>query len=211
MIPAARRSKILDILKQRSAVSITDLEALLNVSPATIRRDLDILSDQHHLRRTHGGAIVEEALNTTAEPDHEVQFLQMQEEKHQIGLAAAGLVEDGQSLILDSSSTVLELALALNGHRDLTVVTNDVMIARVLTDSPCIASLIVTGGTLRKHHYTLGGMATADLISGLRVDTAFLGVHAIDDEVASETDIGVAQIKTLMASAARRVVVLADH
>jgi DeoR/GlpR family transcriptional regulator of sugar metabolism len=101
MIPAARRSKILDIVKQHGSISITELEALLDVSAATIRRDLDALSDQNHLRRTHGGAFVEEARLTTAEPEHALQSLQMQDEKQRIGTAAAQLIENGQSLLLD--------------------------------------------------------------------------------------------------------------
>jgi DeoR family transcriptional regulator, aga operon transcriptional repressor len=211
MIPEARRSKILDIVKQRGAVSTPELEALLRVSAATIRRDLDVLSDQHHLRRTHGGAFVEDALLTTSEPEHAIQSLQMQNEKQRIGAAAAQLVENGQSLLLDSSSTVLEVARYLTSHRDLTIVTNDVLIAGELADSPAVSELIVTGGTMRKHHYTLGGTATADLLQGLHVDITFLGVHALDEEGASETNLEVARIKVLMVQAARRVIVLADH
>jgi DeoR/GlpR family transcriptional regulator of sugar metabolism len=211
MIPAARRSKILDIVKQRGAVSIPELEALLNVSAATVRRDLDTLSDQHHLRRTHGGAFVEEVLLTTSEPEHAIQSLQMQVEKQRIGAAAATLVENGQSLLLDSSSTVLEVARSLSSQRDLTIVTNDVLIAGELADNPAISALIVTGGTMRKYHYTLGGTTTADMLNGLHVDIAFLGVHALDEEGASETNLEVARIKKLIVQAARRVIVLADH
>jgi DeoR/GlpR family transcriptional regulator of sugar metabolism len=211
MIPAARRSKILDIVKQRGSISIPELEGLLSVSAATIRRDLDVLSDQHHLRRTHGGAFVEERFSTTSEPEHAIQSLQMQNEKQRIGNLAIQLVENGQSLLLDSSSTVLELARRLSIYRDLTIVTNDVLIAGELADSPAVAALIVTGGTIRKHHYTLGGTTTADMLHDLHVDTTFLGVHALDEEGASETDLEVARIKGLMALAARRVVVLADH
>jgi len=211
MIPAARRSKILDIVKQRGAVSIPELEALLDVSAATIRRDLDALSDQHHLRRTHGGAFVEEALLTTAEPEHAIQVLQMQDEKQRIGAVAVQLIENGQSLLLDSSSTVLEAARALTSYHDLTIVTNDILIAGELADCPAVAALIVTGGTVRKHHFTLGGTTTADMLHGLRVDIAFLGVHALDEGGASETNLEVARVKTLMAQAASRVVVLADH
>jgi DeoR family transcriptional regulator of aga operon len=211
MIPAARRSKILDVVKQRGSISISELEALLSVSAATIRRDLDALSDQHYLRRTHGGAFVEEVLLTTAEPEHSIQALQMQDEKQRIGQVAMQLVENGQCLLLDSSSTVLELARSLSSYRDLTVVTNDVLIAGELADSPAVAALIVTGGTLRKHHFTLEGTATADMLRGLHVDITFLGVHALDEDGASETNLEVARIKALMVQAARRVVVLADH
>lgn len=211
MIPAARRSKIMDIVKQRGSVSISELETLLDVSAATIRRDLDVLSEQHHLRRTHGGAFVEEMLLTTSEPEHAIQSLLMQDKKQCIGAFAAQLIENGQSLILDSSSTALELARSLTSHRDLTVVTNDVLIAGELADSPAISALIVTGGTMRKHHYTLGGSTTSNLLNGLRVDITFLGVHALDEEGASETNLEIAQVKSLMVKAARRVIILADH
>jgi DeoR family transcriptional regulator of aga operon len=211
MIPAARRSKILDIVKQRGSISITELEALLDVSAATIRRDLDALGDQNHLRRTHGGAFVEEARLTTAEPEHALQSLQMQDEKQRIGTAAAQLIENGQSLLFDSSSTVFEVTHSLQGYHDLTVVTNDVLIAGELADHPAVSALIVTGGTLRKRHYTLGGTATADMLGGLHVDITFLGVHALDEMGASETNLEVARIKALMVQAARRVIVLADH
>lgn len=211
MIPEARRSKILDIVKQRGSISITELEALLDVSVATIRRDLDVLSTQNYLRRTHGGAFVEEAHLTTAEPEHALQSLQMQDEKLRIGTAAAQLIENGQSLLLDSSSTVFAMTHSLQHYRDLTIVTNDVMIAGELADHPAVSALIVTGGTMRKHHYTLGGTATSDMLSGLRVDITFLGVHALDEVGASETNLEVARIKALMVQAARRVIVLADH
>jgi len=211
MIPATRRSLILDLVKTHGAVSIPELEEALKVSPATIRRDLDMLSRQSYLRRSHGGAVVQEA-PTTAEPHHSLQEISMRAEKRRIGRVAATLVQDGQSLILDSSSTVLELARALGAaHRGLTIVTNDVAIAHALTDSRSVAALVVTGGTLRQGHYTLDGAVTAEMLAGLRVDLTFLGVHALDEEGVSETNIEVARVKTLMARAARRVVVLADH
>lgn len=212
MIPAARRASILDLVRSRGAASITELEELLDVSPATIRRDLDILSRQNLLLRSHGGAVVEEVLSTTLEPEHTLQHLSMRPEKERIGTAALSLIENGQSIILDSSSTVLELARAIRDtYRNLTVVTNDVNIARELADSTSVAELVVTGGTLRKHHYSLGGSTVAQTIGRLHVDAAFLGVHALDRDGASETNLDVAHIKSLMARSAKRTFVLADH
>jgi DeoR family transcriptional regulator of aga operon len=210
LIPAARQARILDHLKSRGVVAIAELAAAIGVSPSTVRRDLDQLAAVGQLRRTHGGAVALGAARTTFEPAPAIAQHAHSAAKRAIGEAAAALVEPGQSVVFDSSSTVLEAARAVVARGvAITAVTNDLRIAAVLADLPRIR-VIVPGGTLRPGSHTLVGEPGQSFARGLSADIAFLGAHAIADGTISETSIEVAVIKQAMADGARRFIVLAD-
>lgn len=210
LIPAARQARILDHLKSRGVVAITELASAIGVSSSTVRRDLDELAAVGQLRRTHGGAVALGAVRTTFEPAPAIAQHAHSAAKRAIGEAAAGLVEPGQSVVFDSSSTVLEAARAVVARGlAITAVTNDLRIAVVLADTPRIR-VIVPGGTLRPGSHTLAGEPGQSFARGLAADIAFLGAHAIAEGIVSETSIEVAGIKQAMAEGARRLAVLAD-
>lgn len=209
-IPAQRYGMILDHLRRRRAASIQELADTLGASVSTIRRDLDHLVENGYLERTHGGATLRQEALSTFEPDGVIAPHLASQEKQAIGRVAADLVEDGNSVIFDSSSTVRELARAVveRGLR-ITAVTNDLLTAQILGQSDAIR-VVVPGGTIRPGSFTLTGEPGEDFLRTLHTDWAFIGTHAITDGVLTETSIDAARMKRAMIAAARHAVVLAD-
>ncbi len=209
-IPAQRRAELLALLRRRGAAPISELAEMLETSESTVRRDLDRLDAEGVVRRTHGGALVVEH-HTTFEPRFEDRCLHNPEEKERIGRHAAAMLEPGQSVLFDSSSTVLSAARALLGSPiRITAVTNDVSIASALAAASEV-SVVVTGGEIRPGSFTLLGPGTQSFLDRLHVDIALIGIHAISGTELSEGGLAVAETKRSMISAARRVVLLADH
>jgi len=210
LIPAQRRALILDLIRDRNGASIAELAEHLAASESTVRRDLDYLTDQGYLERSHGGAMVKDAPRTTFEPQYEIGSRTHQTEKTAIGAAAATLVEPGQSVIFDSSSTVLEAAQAVARRAiALTAVTNDLNIASALAAQPQVR-VIVPGGTLRPGSFSLVGEPGMDFLGGLRVDLALIGIQALSGMKLADSSIEIAAMKRRMIDAARQVVLLAD-
>ena len=207
-IPAQRRTEIRALLGRRGAASIAEIAADLGVSDSTVRRDLDELDREGAVRRSHGGAVTVEG--TAFEFRFEDRRRHNAAEKKRIGEKAAALLESGQSVVFDSSSTVLGAAEML-GRRKLGVaaVTNDVAIASVLAEASGV-SVVVPGGEIRDGSFTLVGSYTQTFLDGLHVDVAFVGIHAVTGDVLSESSLDVAEAKRAMMRAARRVVLLAD-
>jgi DeoR family transcriptional regulator of aga operon len=210
LIPAARRARTLDLVRKDGAISIQRLADEIGVSISTARRDLDFLTAAGYLERSHGGATLSVRLRTTFEPPSDITHEIAKPAKVAIGRHAASLVEHGQSLILDSSSTVLEAAHAL-AERDLalTVVTNDLRIAVALSSLPKV-ELIMPGGQVRPGSFTLVGSSTRAAIQSLRADVAFIGVHSLANLRPSETSLEVASVKRSLIEAANRVILLLD-
>jgi DeoR family transcriptional regulator of aga operon len=210
MIPAARRARVLDLLKRDGVVAIQRLADEIGISISTARRDVDFLTSAGLLERSHGGASLRSGPRTAFEPAAMVTHQIARPAKIAIGRYAASLVSVGQSVILDSSSTVLEAAHAL-AERDLqlTVVSNDLRIAMVLGPRPNV-QMIVPGGQVRPGSYTLLGAPALELVRGLQVDLALIGVHALAQSRPSETSLEAASIKRGFVRAAHRVVLLAD-
>lgn len=208
--PAQRRALILELLKDRGAVSIQELAAKINVSAATVRRDLDYLSDHCYIERAHGGAVLASPQRTAFEPDFAIGSQAARQEKAAIGRLAASTLRQGQSVIFDSSSTVLEAAQAvLRRNLVLTAITNDLNIATTLAGGKNIR-LLVPGGSLRPGSYTLYGEPGEGFIAGLHADVALLGIHALVNGFLSDASVEIVTIKRQIIEAAQHVVVLAD-
>ena len=167
-------SAILERATETGSVDVAQLAASLGVSGATIRRDLQSLSANHLLLRTHGGAVV-------GEVGHElsvgIKAPRTQAEKRRIGLAAASLVEDGAVVGLTGGSTATELARALIDRRGITVVTNAINIAAELATRPQI-TLVVIGGVARPS-YEMVGPAAEMMLDNYHLDIAFIGVDGL--------------------------------
>ncbi len=152
-----------------------DLGTELNASEATIRRDLQVLAREGGFRRTRGGIAVEEV-------SAELSVLQrghlMADSKRLIGMKVAELVHDGEAIFLGSGSTVVEVARALAGHRDLTVITNSLPVVATLIDNPRM-SLVVAGGALRRPEQSLIGHIVEKALSELRADKVIMGIQGI--------------------------------
>lgn len=210
LIPAERQARILELVRRDGATSIQRVATIMGASPSTIRRDLDVLTDRGYLERTHGGAVLTPLLRSTFEPTLDISTHVEHAAKAAIGAAACRLVKDGQSVILDSSSTVLEAAREL-AARDIaiTAVTNDLRIAETMSRS-ARARVIVLGGLVRLGSLTLTGEPGVSFAAGLHADIALIGIHSLAQLRLSDTSVEVAQMKRGLIKAARQVVVLAD-
>jgi DeoR family transcriptional regulator, aga operon transcriptional repressor len=210
MIAAQRRGLILDQVRRQGGVSIGDLADSVGVSLSTVRRDLDYLTREGYLVRSHGGALLAEAQRTTFEPEREIGLHVAQRAKLAIGRRAASLVEAGQSVIFDSSSTVLAAARAVVGRRlRITACTNDLATAAELARSELI-QVVVLGGSVRQGSLTLVGEPGQSFLDRLHADIAFIGIHSLARQRLTETSLEVAAMKQRMIDSAAHVVVLAD-
>jgi DeoR family transcriptional regulator of aga operon len=210
MIAAQRRALILDHFRRNGADSIVALARTVGVSPSTIRRDLDFLTEGGYIMRSHGGAMLSEGVRTTFEPPREIGSQLGHAAKAAIGARAAEFLEQGQSVIFDSSSTVLEAAKAVVTRKlRLTVCTNDIGTAAVLAESDAL-QLVVLGGTNRYGSLTLIGDPGLSLLDRIHADIAFIGIHSLYGGRLSDTSIDLAAMKRRMIASAARVVVLAD-
>lgn len=210
MIPAERRARVLDQMRQRGAVSIRELCDALGASASTVRRDLDWLFEHGYIQRTHGGATLKQYPQSTFEPEAAIAAHTAREQKEAIAAAAAELVAPGQSILLDSGSTVAAVAKALALRRiPLTAVTNDIAIAGGLAEVGDMR-VVVLGGTLRPGSTTLIGEPAEGFLSTLHADICFVGAHSVSGSVLTETSLEVARMKRLMLGAARQKILLVD-
>jgi DeoR family transcriptional regulator, fructose operon transcriptional repressor len=203
-----RRQQILTILQRTPAVRVGDLGRALQVSVASIRRDLADLERSGSLKRTHGGAIARRLARY--EPSLDDKQDRHQREKAAIAAMAVHLVEPGDTVMLDAGSTTREIALELRGRRGLTVVTNALNIAWDLAASDI--EVIVTGGQLRHGVLSQVGPITERAIAALRVDKLFLAANGIDLVRGVTTpNLAEAQAKRAMVDHASQVILVADH
>jgi DeoR family transcriptional regulator of aga operon len=206
-----RHALILNHLQNNGSASLATLTKLTGSSESTIRRDLLELSSRgSSVRRTHGGAVSGRLESSTYEPSSQVAAQLHPEAKQRIGQAAAELIEDGQSVMFDSGSTVMEVARAtVKRGLTMTAITNDLAIAQVLNACPTV-NVIVTGGTARPNSNTLYGPPGETLLLTVHVDLLFLGVHAVSEAGLTESSMEIAEMKKHMIAAAKRVVLLTD-
>ncbi len=209
-IPAERQARVIEIIRRENVASIHSIASALGASPSTVRRDLDELAEKGYLERTHGGAVFRWHQHPTFEPSREIAEHMSLPAKRAIGRFAADLIDNGQSVIFDSSSTVLEAARRVAERApQITAVTNDLGIAQVLSRAEAIR-LIVSGGTLRARSLTLMGEPGISLIGSLTVDIAFIGIHSLANLKPSETTLEVVAMKQALIRTARQVVLLVD-
>lgn len=210
LLAEERRFRIREILSRERTVTASDLIRTLGVTAATIRRDLAVLEEEGVLARSHGGA-VSRASNTTFQPSYEALGRSNRAEKQAIAREAERLILDGETVFLEGSTTVYELARRLFHRNRLKVITNSPPIIDEFQRSQHV-SVISTGGELQKDVFYLSGVWAQHALSEIRVDKAVLGVSAIDPaygiSTASQAE---AQIKKLILQSARVSIALADH
>ena len=176
MLAQERHQIILDLLNKNRVVKVQDLMATFNVSIETVRRDLDFLESQGFLRKVYGGAVISKKL--AEEPSYSVREVAHLEEKRQIGVKCAELVEDGETLIIDLGTTTLEVAKNLKQKKNLTVITNAINIALELINVKDFR-VFLAGGRLRYGDLSCSGFLTSDFLKQFNVDKAIIGVGGI--------------------------------
>lgn len=204
-----RRAAILSMLERESSVQVTQLAQTFGVSRVTLRSDLDALERMGKLRRTHGGAVSLSRQLTVSVQERRVNVNVAS--KRAIALVASSLVNDGDTLLLDSGTTVLELVRAISTRDSLTIVTADLTIAEYVDRSMPGSDVVLLGGLLRKaHRYTTGPVALAAL-AGMHADKAFICPGSLVPRRGLMTDYqSMAQLKSAMLDAAARRYCLID-
>ncbi|MEG6574426.1 DeoR/GlpR family DNA-binding transcription regulator [Caldibacillus debilis] len=205
-----RRKLILDILQQKKRITVKELANRVNFSEATLRTDLKILEEEGLLTRTHGGAILNEDL--PANSSFSEREKKNRESKIIIAKKAIKLISHKDSILLDASTTALELARLLREKEiRLTVVTNGISTAIELKENPGI-NVILIGGMARIGSMAIEGLLGASILNKINIDTMFTSASGftIEDGL---TDFNVyeVELKKLMVEKADKVIALLDH
>jgi DeoR/GlpR family transcriptional regulator of sugar metabolism len=204
-----RKQRIMEILEQGNQVRIDELAQVLTVSEITVRRDLDRLSQQGLLIKKRGGAIRREP--SVSELFFEQRKKEMEAEKRRIGQAAAGMVQRGDVVLLDTGTTTMLIARALKTVSGITIVTNSMHILAELAYAKDM-NLILLGGTYRMGDYALSGPITEKNLEMFRARLAFLGADGITAANGiTSNDIYTAEVTRSMMAHADTAVLVADH
>ncbi len=207
MQQAERLEAILERLSSDGSVSVVDIAGDLQVSSATVRRDLRLLEEQRLLGRTHGGAVRQGVLY---ELPLRYKSSRRQDEKLRIAREAASRVPDGVAVGLTGGTTTTEVGRALVDRQRLTVVTNALNIASELAVRPNL-KLVVTGGVARPETYELVGPLAEASLQGLNLDLVFVGIDGISPRAGLTTHHEVeARTNRALIDRARYVMVVAD-
>jgi DeoR family transcriptional regulator of aga operon len=204
-----RRRRIMEILEAQERVTVEELVDRFGVSAVTIRGDLDALTATGTIVRSHGGAL--KRVDAPDEPINVKETLH-HAQKTRIAHAALAMIRDGETIILDSGTTTVEIARQIRSSelRSLNVITNALNIAMELANLPHVR-VIMIGGLLRPMAYSLVGPSAENALRGLNADRVFLGVDGLDPEIGLMTpDVLEAKLNAIMIEIAREVVVVAD-
>ena len=202
-----RHQMIMEALRQRSPVLVGELAIALGCSEMTVRRDLESLERSGGLRRVHGGAT--SVFLSAEETPYGIRALESYEAKAAIGAAAANLLADGETVILDGGTTAMEVARALRDRR-LTVMPLALRPVFELHECPGI-TLLLPGGEVRPGELSLTGSLTEPSFSLLRFDTCVMGPTGIDAKAGVTTHLlAETAVKRAAAKASQRVVAVAD-
>jgi len=205
-----RRRRMLDLVGQDGQATVAELAKLFSISAVTARGDLDALASVGSIVRSHGGAV--RRLDTTQDYPLRTKEALHRDEKCRIGRAAGDLVRAGETIILDSGTTTVEIArhLKILKLQPVTVITNALNIALELTDTPGI-TLIMVGGLLRPLSSSFVGPQAEAMMNEFHADRLFLAVDGFDLQTGPSTpDVLEAQLNNVMMRSAKEVTVVAD-
>ena len=207
--PASRRQQeIVSLLQEAGRVSVEDLVLRFGVTPQTIRRDLNDLSEARLITRTHGGAMVASGVENLA---YEARKLVAQSNKQRIGEAAARLIPDHSSVFINLGTTTEEVAHALRHRAGLLVITNNLQVASLLHRNTSF-NVVMAGGTIRAEDGGAVGEMAAEAIRRFKVDFAIIGTSAIDEDgTLLDYDVREVQVSRAIIENARQVVLVTDQ
>lgn len=210
MLLSERRNKILEYLNSHGKATVKELSQLLNVTEATLRTDLNSLEKEGLIERIHGGAILKE--NSLSEYSFLVREKKNRKEKIAIGHAAAELVTSGQCILLDASTTALEMARILKRKKmRLTAITNGIFTAMELKENPEF-TVILTGGIIRVGSIALEGTLGQNLFKQVHIDTMFTSPNGFTfEEGLTDFNVYEVELKKIMVTSVSNLVALVDH
>lgn len=208
LLAEPRRMKILEWLQEEGSARVRDLSVAFAVSEATIRQDLERLDTDGYVVREHGGAYLKSMPQQVQSMS--LHHLINMDRKKKIGRAAATLVGNGETIILDSGSTTTEIANNLTGHDSLNVITNSINIALLLGALPSM-TVHMSGGLFKAPTLSLTGEKSGDFFNGIFAEKLFLATAAVSFE-AGLTFPAMADlyVKRAMIKAASKVYLVAD-
>jgi ribose transport system substrate-binding protein len=203
-----RRQRILDLLRDQPGIKVTDLAQRLGVSEGTIRNDLSALEKEGVLRRVRGGAVLRQR-HRFVSPSFAARVQVNADAKEWIARRAADMVKDGDSILMDASTTVFAMVPHLEGLRNLTVVTNGIEIALALAQ--CSHSVILVGGMVHSEGASVVGHLGEKILRDLHIKTAFTSCSGFSVDVGlTEIDMQEEQVKRQMIQGAEQVIALID-
>jgi DeoR/GlpR family transcriptional regulator of sugar metabolism len=208
MMAEERRTQILQIVRSEGRARVNDLAQRFSSSAVTIRNDLNELHGRGLVLRSHGGAVLPEKILRES-PVYE-RLKTHSEEKRRIGAMAATLIHDGETIILDSGTTTLEIARQIKKMQGLQVITNGVNIAAELLDADKVQTFIV-GGTLRVDSASIVGRSAEEMFEQFSADKVFLSGAGCDPDFGvSGGNLDETMVNRAMLRIAREVILVAD-
>ena len=203
-----RRAKILELIREDGHAKVQELSRIFHVTDVTIRQDLENLEQLGYIQREHGGAFLKD-VGSFAKTGQVMNQSHLRE-KQEIARRAASLIQEGDTIILDSGSTTTEIAKQLVKVPDLTVITNALNIALILGENPGV-NLIVTGGEFKAPTLSLTGQMAAEAFRGLHASKLFLATAGISQDLClTYPSLSDLMVKSTMIRSADHVYLVAD-
>ncbi|BBI30857.1 DeoR/GlpR family DNA-binding transcription regulator [Cohnella abietis] len=214
LLSEERKQHILIQLDTIGKVRVISLAEQLQVSNETIRRDLFVLEEEGRLKRVYGGAI--KVQYDEGEPPYQQRQILNYEAKKTIGYRAVDLIQDGNTIYMDTGTTIHELARSLKDKKRITVITNSLTVANLLTESLSQAlfsgRVIILGGEISPEQQSVNGYLPQEMLKNLYVDKAFVSVGGISIETGiSDYDMNDSVITRMAISKAKEVIILVDY
>lgn len=202
-----RHAEIVQLAKDSGRVLVDDLAFRFDVSPQTIRKDLNELCDKRLLARIHGGAVIPSGIENM---EYEARRRIAADEKQAIGRAAAALIPDNASLFINIGTTTEAVSEALGDHKGLMVITNNINVANRMRVQPSI-EVVIAGGVVRGSDGGVVGEAAVDFFRQFKADYAVIGTSAIDEDGALlDFDFREVKVAQAIIANARHVILVAD-
>jgi DeoR/GlpR family transcriptional regulator of sugar metabolism len=203
-----RRQQILKHVNQAGRVSVAELSQWLGVSEVTIRSDLQALAERNLIIRTHGGAIP--ASGGVYELALARRQQQQVEEKSRIGEVAAAMIDDGDAVFIDSSSTALAIVPHVQRHRQLTIITNSLVVAQEMRGATGV-TVVMPGGTLQPDTASLIGIDGLEVLQKFNIQKGFFGAHGLSlPEGLTDVSADEAEVKRRLVARCRQAVAVLD-
>ncbi len=206
MFAKERHNAIKKIVREHRRLSFSQLQALVDVSPATLRRDLTDLEKEGEVLRVHGGVL--DPAYVRSEISFDDRLLRNSAAKKAIATKAASLIPPGSSVFVDAGSTCLEAGKTLLGRKDVRIITHSVALTAISLHGQ--AEFLCIGGELRRVSGALVGGSALGALSALRADFALIGASGMDLEGCWTTEVSEAEMKVAILARCQRRILLAD-